>query len=911
MGVVYKAEDTRLRRTVALKFLSRDVTGTGDHAERFLREAQAAAALDHPNICTLYEVDKQDGEMFLSMAYLEGEPLDRKIEAGPLRLDMACEIARQAAEGLAAAHAAGVVHRDIKSSNLMVSEDRAGRPVVKIMDFGLAQVSGASKLTKVDSRLGTVAYMSPEQSIGDAVGPACDIWALGVVMHEMISGELPFKGHYDQAILYSILNEEPEPLTTLRSKVPMELEWIVEKCLAKSPADRYQDARELAVDLEMLARRAASGRTSIQKIEAGRVTGVQRDRGGALPEVQRSETSGASGSSLRGIRPKAVAAVAAAALSLAFAFLAGHSLSGSEERAAPTLRFTLRPIAIVDDGQRIAQLAVSPDGKNIAFSTTGPEGLLWLQPLDRHEPVQIEGVSGVRDLFWSPDGDFLGYATSGVIGKVALRGLTITPLIESSDMPYLSATWSADGQSILYAPPGGRLLQVSALGGPARPLLVPTRRRYQITSPTLIGCCRDGEQVLLYAQHTVEDDSVVARRLVDGEVGVEVRLLDGSFPVYAPSGHILYRPSLHSSAIWAVPFSPESLEVTGEPFFVAQDGREASVSSDGVLVYAGNPHTGQMRLSWFGRHGDPIGQIGREQPWIFSPRVSPSGDKVLVLAGRGRDFDLWIHEASRPVLNRLTFDDSEETGAIWSPDGSHVAFKQRDLAELKLVPVDGGRAPRSIYTGVGQFDPLDWSRDGRYILLQTRRRLGAEPGEAPAGISEGVPKKALPDVGRAPATGLSYLERSESEDAWVARDFLPVGPYVVDDAVFSPDGRYVAYESNETEEFQVYVRPFPAGPQRWQVSTDGGKLPRWSDDGNELYFLQGDTLVGVDVDTAAGFRSGDARPLFTSGQLLGMQRHSTYDVGPEGRFALVGHALAPDPPAIRVVLNWLSEFQGL
>ena len=268
MGDVFKAEDTRLKRLVALKFLSRDVTGSGEHAERFLREAQAAAALDHPNICTVHEIDSQDGEMFLAMAYLDGDSLDEKIQSGPIALDSVYEIAKQAAEGLAAAHAAGVVHRDIKPSNSLVSEDRAGRPVVKLMDFGLAQVSGASKLTRADTRMGTVAYMSPEQSQGEEVGPPSDLWSLGVVVYEMVAGELPFKGHYDQAILYSILNEDPPPITALRSQVPMELEWIVEKCLAKVPAERYQNAAELVVDIDMLARRAATGRTSVQKIDS-------------------------------------------------------------------------------------------------------------------------------------------------------------------------------------------------------------------------------------------------------------------------------------------------------------------------------------------------------------------------------------------------------------------------------------------------------------------------------------------------------------------------------------------------------------------------------------------------------------------------------------------------------------------
>jgi Tol biopolymer transport system component len=900
MGGVYKAEDTRLKRLVALKFLSRDVTGTGEHAERFLREAQAAAALDHPNICTVHEIDQQDGQMFLAMAYLDGVALDERIQGGPLPLDSVYEIAKQAAEGLAAAHRAGVVHRDIKSSNIMVSEDRTGRPVVRLMDFGLAQVSGASKLTRVDTRMGTVAYMSPEQSLGEAVGPASDLWSLGVVIYEMVAGELPFKGHYDQAILYSILNEEPSPLTALRSRVPMELEWIVEKCLAKAPADRYQDAGELVVDLDMLARRASSGRTTVQPLGPS-ATGDP----GIRPDA-REIAAGRAGAwtAMRALlRSKAALAGALVTLALAL-FLGLASLEGDESPAEPTRRFTLRPVETIQGGQRIGHLAISPDGRNIAFSTTGSGGSLWLQPLDRHDPIQVEGTKGARDVFWSPDSNFVGFATNRGIGKVALRGLTVTMLAEDADFAHSSATWSVDGQSIVFTSRGGRTMMVSALGGVPRPLpFSAPRRRTLVTSPSLIGV-GEGEQILLYAEHALDGDSVMARRLSDDELGEAVRLVEGASPVYSQSGHIVFRPSLTNSALWAVGFSPEDLEVRGEPFLVAQNGSEASVSSDGTLVYLDNPYTGQMRLVWVNSQGETVGEIGKEQAWILGPRVSPSGEKVLVSGGRGRDADLWVHEAGRPVLSRLTFDDLEETGAIWSPDSRQVAFMQRGSPDLMLLSVGGGSPPQTIYTSEdGAIDPLDWSRDGRYILLQKRIWQGDGPrgGQAPL-------KKAQ---GHLLNSGIVYLEQAGADRTWAPREFLPVAPFAVDDAVFSPDGRYVAYESNESDDFEVYVKPFPSGEQRWQVTTDGGRLARWSGDGKELYYVRDDTLFAVAVETMEGFQTAESRPLFTNDSLLGFRRHATYDVGPGNRFALVGHAQNPRPPSIRVVLNWLSQFQTL
>ena len=923
MGVVYKAEDTRLKRTVALKFLSQDVTGTGEQSERFLREAQAAAALDHPNICTVYEIDEKDGETFLAMAFLEGQPLDERIQRGPLPLDLVYEIAKQAAEGLSAAHESGVVHRDVKSSNIMISEDRSGRPVVKLMDFGLAQISGVSKLTKVDTRMGTVAYMSPEQSLGEEVGPQSDLWSLGVVIYEMVAGDLPFRGHYDQAVLYSILNEEPIPVTSLRSRVPMELEWIIEKCLAKTPADRYREARELVSDLELLQRRTASGRTSIHVIEKPGPT-----EPGGPPEEGRAKSAphASSVAEEEAVPTPAVApprarsraawlpagrpARLAVAAAIAIAFAIGLLVPVGGDRDPPQLRrFTMRPVEALKGDASIRNIAISPDGRVIAFSSSGAQGGLWLQPLERLDPFRVAGTEGARDVFWSPDSEFVGFATNKGIGKVALRGLTLTMLVEDDWLAFASATWSADGESIYYNVIGGRMMVVSALGGIPKPLFgTSPRRRSLVSSLSTIGHS-DDNQILLYSESTFEGDCVMVRRLSGDQAGEAVQVVFGDSPVYSETGHIVYRPSAMTSALWAVPFSPENLQAEGEPFAIAQDGSDPSVSSDGTLVYLHNPNSRQMRLYWFNRDGETVGTIGRPQAWILGPRVSPSGNSVLVSGGSGRDFDLWVHGSDREVITRLTFDDIAETGATWAPDELRVVLTQRGSPELKVLTVGQGSPAETLYVSEsGPVEPLDWSRDGRHILVQRRRASGGD--RPPQGVGS-APNRAPGKAGGFGAggsliTSIDYLERSG--EAWELREFLPEGPFIVDDGVFSPDGRYVAYESNESGALEIYVKPFPSGSQRWQVTTEGGRLPRWGADGKTLYFLHDDTLFEVPVDTADGFRADEPERLFSRDSLVGLRRNSTYDVGPGNRFALVDHVGTSDLAGIRIVLNWLSEF---
>ncbi|MYC65366.1 MAG: protein kinase [Acidobacteriia bacterium] len=901
MGSVFKAEDTRLKRVVALKFLPKDFTADSQAVERFEREAQAAAALDHPNICTVYEIHTQEEEKFLVMAYLEGESLDKRVEQGPLPLETAYEIARQAAEALSAAHAAGVVHRDIKSPNIMVSEDRAGKPVAKLMDFGLAQVSGASKLTRVDTRVGTTAYMSPEQALGDPVDARTDLWSLGVVLHEMVVGELPFKGHYDQAILYSILNEEPEPVTSLRSRVPMELEWIIEKCLAKAPADRYQDARELIVDIERLQRRASSGKTAFQPIEPS-----------GKPAEQPPAEAPARRSSWTRVVVERWQSIALGAIAIAAAFAAGLALSGGDaETSRETRRFTLRPASSLGEGQAIGHAAISPDGRNIAFSTSGSGGSLWIQPLNRHEPYQVEGAEGARLVFWSPDSNFVGFTSSAGLGKFGLRGRELTMLVDESSLGVSSATWSADGQFIIYAPVGGPMLRVSSLGGAPRPLLDQAeRRRGMVAGMSAVGVSED-EEVLLYSMHMSDRDVLMARRVTEGEVGPAVELTEGAEPVYSNTGHLLYRPSLMSSSVWAVKFSLGHLEVSGDALAVVQDASDLSLAADGTMVHLDNRFTSQMGLLWLDETGRTIGEIGRPQAWIVGPRLSPVGDRVLVSGGSGRDYDLWVHESDRPVLHRVTFGDANESSAIWSPDGDSVLFAQRGSSDLRLLPVGTGSPAQSLYDGDEPgLAPLDWSQDGRHILLQSRRVRG---GGASAGARGQAPDQRLappqekPGSGPFGRTAIKYLERTSGGE-WEMHDFLPEAPFILDDAVFSPDGRYVAYESNESGDFEVYVKPFPSGEQRWQVTTEGGRLAKWSPEGSELYFISNDTLHRVRVQTNGGFAFGAAEELFAKDSFMGARRYPSYDVGTGGRFVVSG-PLGDPRRAIRITQDWFPAFR--
>ena len=929
MGVVYKAEDTKLKRPVALKFLAPHLLEDEEARKRFHREAQAAAALHHPNVCTIHEIGEADGQTFLAMAFLEGESLDNKIEQAPLTLKVALEIARQIALGLEAAHEKGVVHRDIKPGNVMI--DAKGQ--VTVMDFGLALLTEGSKLTKFDTTVGTVAYMSPEQARGVEVDHRTDIWALGCVLYEMTCGQRPFRGVYDQALLYEIAHEQPEPLTGVRSGVPMELEWMVDKCLAKDREERYHDAKDLILDLTNLSKKLASGRSTILKGRAG-LSG-----GGPVASSLQSAADAE--------RPPAASAPAAADQASGHPLVKYHvveQLSGagdsvvydaedterkrsvsirilpreaarkseSLERRYPLLRTSLlaacclliisagvnlsswlgsppevpetplRRFALPVEGPQVRDVAISPDGRHIAYTRGAGAAAreLWIWDLDRLTPRKIETASAAVRPFWSPNSDFVAFGAvqQQELKKVSVHGGPASTIC-STLAGFIGGTWSQDGSSVVFSSRsevGLRLYEVPAQGGTAKPLFEPQESEQQLdhVAPHFLPN-QGGSRVLLFAKGPRSANHEIV--VLDLESGRQDALTPGSRPVYSPTGHIVYESE---NALWALPFSAETLRATGEPFPVSGSGSVASVAHDGTLVYLHGDETGLQQLIWRDRKGQKLGTIGAPQPQINVPVLSPDGNQVVVQARENENTDVWVHEVARGLKRRLTFDPENENRPTWTPQGDKISFSsvRNGNLDVFIKPADGsGEAEPLLATPVNEWG-YEWSADGKYLV----------------GSGEGK---------------LWYLRAEEGGNGYEKVMFLDtsfdaVGPDL------SPDAKFLAYESNESGRYEVYVQPFPQGGAKWQVSTNGGTGPRWHGDGKEIFYVEGDTVMAVSVTTSPTFSPGAAQPLFQDQTAL-EDRGQRYDVTPEGQRFVVVETLGADDAsqAIHVVQNWYEEFR--
>ena len=868
MGAVYKAEDVRLKRTVALKFLPQRLALTEEDRERFVREAQAAASLDHPNICTVYEIDEAKGLPFLAMAFIAGRSLEKRIEAGPVPLREALEIARQAAEGLRAAHAKGIVHRDIKSSNLMLAGEDSGRTQVKLLDFGLAQLAGRSKLTQADSIMGTVAYMSPEQTQGGAVDARSDIWSLGVALYEMVAGELPFKGHYDQATLYSILNEEPQPLTALRSKVPVELDWIVDKCLAKDPAERYQSMDDLILDLSTLERKLSSQRLSIHhtKIAPAEAAAPASPKPSASSEKKWKRWALAMG---------VLAATFGAAV-------VTHPPHGGETReAARTLRFDINLPASLPAGAELRSLAISPDGRRVAFTVSGDEQRLWLRDLSQAAAYALDGTEDAGEVFWSPDSQVIGYRAGGELRRIPASGGPSAVICSLPSRYFGGASFGEDGERIVFTSgPPMQIYEVSARGGQPAPLLseeaLADRRGFPVF-PRLIGA-----DALLFSRRSPRGEQVAVARSPAKE---PVMLAEGAAPFLSKSGYVLYHTGRNSSEIWALPFHASKLERRGEAFPVAAGGMLPSVSDDGTLVYVADPRSGPMRLALRSRSGELLEALGGAQTAVREPAVSRDGARVAWVGEENNAMDLWVYDTRRRTRTRLTNTPGvRELTPIWSPDGERIAFEvagDDGPPTMVVLNVDGSGEMETIEPEGQPLVPLDWGPRGR-ILARNR-------GQGRGAMVELEPQ---PDGSFAPKPVLE-------------------GELGVGEAHISPDGEMVVFDSRLGDRSEIFVRPFPEGERRWQVTTEGGEAPQWTRNGAEIVYRSRGRLMAVEVSKAGGeLRFGEPRELFQHPMLTSGPRRPGFAVTPDGEGVVMAEMVGrPSPPTIRVVLNWLAEYE--
>ena len=864
MGEVYRARDPRLRRDVAIKVLPASVSEDPERLRRFEEEACAASRLNDPHVLVVHDVGAHDGVAYIVSELLEGETLRERLRRGALPPAEAAGYAAQVARGLAAAHDARLVHRDLKPENLFVLKD--GR--VKILDFGLAKLvspfeaGGAdaeAATRKLDTRpgtiLGTVSYMSPEQAEGQRLDHRSDIFSFGAVLYEMLSGRLAFGGGTALDTLNSIRKEEPPGIAESGAHVPFGLEQIVRRCLEKKPERRFQSAHDLAFALEALSGTTRTGASAVKPGPPARRLG----------------------------REHVAWLLACVFLALSLVLAAAYFRRAPEGASATSFLVHPPEKGVFSGADFPLPAAVSPDGRRLALAVrTEGRTRIWLRPLDSLKAEPLENTDGAQSPFWSPDGRFIAFFAGGKLKKIAAAGGAPSVLCDAPPSANYGA-WGA-GDVILFTRGDYGIFRVPAAGGEATQVtrLDPSRREIYHFWPEFLP---DGRHFLFLAGTQQREESAVYVGSLDTDK-VERLMRLNSRAVYVPPGYLLY---FSEGALLAHPFDADRLRLTGEPSTVAErvgnfgsiGNAYFSVSADGgVLAY--QTGASPTRLVWVGRGGEELGTVGAPDNYI-RPRLSPDGQKLAVNVAYAKDGtnDVWIYDLGRGTSTRFTFDPGLESNPVWSPDGRSVAYAHDadGPPHLFLRPLGGaGEAEMLVPAGAGPQTPYDFTPDGRFLLYSER-----DP-------------KTLDDVLVLPLAG----ERKPSP--FVRTPFNEI------QARLSPDGRWLAYASNESGRLEVYVQPFPAGGERVQVSNAGGTAPRWRRDGRELFYLAPrpvQAVVSVPVQAAHDrFEAGAPTPLFKV-ELSG----SDYDVTADGQRFLINTTAGVPPTPLTVETGWAARLK--
>ena len=850
MGQVYKALDTRLDRAVAIKVLSPHLAQNPDLRQRFEREARVISSLNHPHICTLYDVGQEDGIDFLVMEYLEGETLAARLARGALEIDQVLRYAVQTAQALAQAHRQGVYHRDLKPGNVMLTKAGA-----KLLDFGLAKLvrparpaapdapTLADQLTATGTILGTIQYMAPEQLEGRDAAASGDIFSFGAVLYEMITGRKAFEGRSQANVITAIMSSQPPPILTLQPAAPPALAHVVEKCLAKDPEERWQNAHDLAGELEWMA-----GSSAVPAVQAP----------ATRPPRSRREI---------------LTAITASALLVALVTLGAIHFREVPEKPRAIRFHVALPENLVFRSFDFP--VVSPDGERIVFSvgtSPGTPAGLWVRSLNSLTAQPLAGASGLFP-FWSPDGRAVGFFSQGKLLRVDISGAPPLNLCDTGgDLG--GGTWGLDG-TILFGSPGG-LRSVPASGGEPKPVTAVDTARGE-ASHTWPQFLPDGRRFLYFINGNTEVRGIYAGSLGSKD---KTRLVAAEFNGVYARGHLLF---LRGSALMAQPFDPAKDRLTGDPSPVAdpvsrQVGTFAaahfSASEAGILTYVEGAGIANGELVWINRDGRKLGTAG--EPADYSnPALSPDGSRLAVglRDPRTSTRDIWLLDFKRGSSSRFTFDAADDFNPAWSPDGRRIAFSsnRKGSRDLYWKASDGTGEEELLLASSLDKNVEDWSLDGKWLTFNEASR----------------------------AMGALRLEPERKATPVLKGQFTQI------EGRLSPNGRWIAYRSNESGRPEVYVQSFPPGSGKWQISTGGGTEPAWRRDGKELFFMADRKLMAAETRTeGSSFETGIPKALFEPPR-LGTQNRNRYVATADGkRFLFVVPLDSTSSRPFVVVVNW-------
>ena len=866
MGEVYRAKDSKLGRDVAIKVLPEEFAENEERLARFKREAKVLASLNHPNIASIYGLEQSDDTHYLVLELVPGETLAERISRGPIPLEEAIDIATQMAEALEEAHEQGIVHRDLKPANVKQTED--GK--IKVLDYGLAKVfqeetpdadsSMSPTLTRDATRvgviLGTAAYMSPEQARGKAVDRRTDIWAFGAVLFEMLTGTKPFPGDDISQTLARVIDREPD-WNALPATVSPSLVTFLRRCLQKDPRQRVQAIGDVRLAME------------------GAFETTATPQGAVSQPV--------------GWRPSMGIAAAAAVLLSIVASVAVWNLKPEAPR--PLVRSIVNPPSMPPNlAPPDVDVAITPDGARIVYPALVDGRQLVVRGLDELEATPLGGLgNNPRGVFISPEGNWVGYFADG-LKKVSILGGPPVTICEPPAGAPRGASWG-DDDTIVFATTGSSgLWRVPAGGGEPEELTTPDAEQGDHLWPEMLP----GSTAVLFTiiGGPVEGAQIAVLSLDSGET--KVLIPGGSNPRYAPTGHIVYGVG---GTLRAVGFDLDNLEVTTDPIPVldgvitkSTGAANFGMSQSGSLAYVAGPQQGgvERTLVWVDREGREEA-LAAEPRAYWQPRVSPDGTRLAIGLGDQKN-DIWIWHFARETLTRLTFDPAFDVRPAWTPDGLQVAFgSARDGAFTTFwKAADGtGTVERLIESANGPL-PLTFSPDGTQLVFYETH----------------------------PETGRDLRVRSMDADG--ASVHLLVTEFDELNAEISPDGHWLAYQSNASGQNEIYVRPFPnVEDGQWLISRGGGTKPLWGPDGRELFYLSlGGQLTAVPIEADGSFTFGNPEVVFEETYFIGSRyRGRTYDISPDGkRFLMIkegGPGDETEATQLILVLNWFEELKRL